>query len=194
MKQLLSFLLASVGVSCASRVNDKPLQDAKAIARVDKKSLNSCANTPDSRHCWGEVSVDTNYITTIPDTGHTVEVWLSAEEAICSPDGFERTCMTFNGTMPGPPIIANWGDELIVHVSNNMPTNGTTVHFHGVRQLDTVAYDGVPGVTQCPIPPGGSMTYKFKVTQYGSSWEVTNSEDYCSNPLLYSFVCLDINS
>ncbi|KAL8770436.1 MAG: hypothetical protein Q9209_003862 [Squamulea sp. 1 TL-2023] len=47
---------------------------------------------------------------------------------------------------------------------------GTTVHWHGVRQLHNVEYDGVPGVTQCPIPPGESMTYRYNVTQYGTSW------------------------
>lgn len=28
----------------------------------------------------------------------------------------------------------------------------------------------MPGVTQCPIAPGETMTYKFRATQYGSSW------------------------
>ena len=129
-----------------------------------------CQNTPTSRNCWGQYDIDTNYYTTFPDTGNTVEVWLSAEESICNQDGYERSCMTFNGTMPGPPIIANWGDNLIIHVTNNLPSDGTTVHWHGVRQLDSVQYDGVPGVTQCPIPPGETLTYRYKVTQYGSSW------------------------
>ncbi|KAM0239991.1 hypothetical protein ACHAPO_002970 [Fusarium lateritium] len=30
--------------------------------------------------------------------------------------------------------------------------------------------DGVPGVTQHPIKPGSSFTYKFHATQYGSFW------------------------
>lgn len=30
--------------------------------------------------------------------------------------------------------------------------------------------DGVPGVTQHPIKPGCSFTYKFTATQYGSFW------------------------
>lgn len=55
-------------------------------------------------------------------------------------------------------------------MNNNMELNGTTVHGHGVRQLDSVQYDGVPGVTQCPIAPGETLTYRYKVTQYGSSW------------------------
>ena len=33
-----------------------------------------------------------------------------------------------------------------------------------------VANDGVPGVTQCPIPPAGSFTYRFRATSYGTSW------------------------
>lgn len=30
--------------------------------------------------------------------------------------------------------------------------------------------DGVPGVTQRPIPPGDSFTYQFLATQHGSYW------------------------
>jgi FtsP/CotA-like multicopper oxidase with cupredoxin domain len=30
--------------------------------------------------------------------------------------------------------------------------------------------DGVPGVQQCPIPPGGSFTYSFLADLYGTSW------------------------
>lgn len=51
-----------------------------------------------------------------------------------------------------------------------METNGTTVHWHGLRQLNTAEMDGVPGVTQCPIAPGDTFTYSFRVTQYGSTW------------------------
>lgn len=48
--------------------------------------------------------------------------------------------------------------------------NGTTVHWHGLRQLNTNHMDGVNGVTQCPIAPGDTFTYKFRATQYGHSW------------------------
>lgn len=51
-----------------------------------------------------------------------------------------------------------------------MQTNGTSIHWHGLRQLDSSQMDGVPGVTQCPIAPGESLTYSFRATQYGSSW------------------------
>lgn len=67
-------------------------------------------------------------------------------------------------------IQADWGDTLKVHVTNNLVDNGTTIHWHGVRQLNTVAQDGVPGVTQCPLAPGEVQTYEFQVSQYGSTW------------------------
>lgn len=134
------------------------------------RSNQSCENTATSRHCWGSYNTDTNYYTTTPETGKTVEVWLSAEEGICNLDGYQRPCMTFNGTVPGPLIEANWGDNLIIHVTNNLRSNGTSVHWHGLRQLGSVEYDGVPGVTQCAIAPGDTLTYKFQATQYGSTW------------------------
>lgn len=129
-----------------------------------------CQNSPTSRGCWGDYSIDTDYYNVFPRTGRTVEVWLSIEETFCNPDGYERLCMTVNGTIPGPAIYADWGDHVVVHVTNNLRANGTAVHWHGVRQLGTVANDGVPGVTQCPTRPGDTMTYEFDVTQYGTSW------------------------
>lgn len=36
--------------------------------------------------------------------------------------------------------------------------------------LDSFEMDGVNGITQCPIAPQSKFTYRFKVTQYGTSW------------------------
>ncbi len=45
------------------------------------------------------------------------------------------------------------------------------IHFHGIRQNNTIPQDGVASITQCPIPgEGGKMTYKWTATQYGTSW------------------------
>ena len=81
--------------------------------------------------------------------------------------------MLINGQMPGPKIEANWGDEIIVHLTNNFAPdfhNGTSLHFHGIRQNYTNEMDGVSSITQCPIAPGKSMTYKWTATSYGTSW------------------------
>jgi FtsP/CotA-like multicopper oxidase with cupredoxin domain len=77
------------------------------------------------------------------------------------------------GSVPGPTIFADWGDEVIVHVINSLPSdthNGTSLHFHGLRQNYTNQADGVVSVTQCPIAPGETYTYQWRATQYGSSW------------------------
>ncbi|TVY92286.1 Laccase [Lachnellula willkommii] len=151
--------LASVVPSVSDLVSDLvPRQNA------------SCQNTATSRSCWGEYSVDTDYYSVTPDTGVTREYWLSVENTTVSPDGYSRFALTFNGTVPGPTIIADWGDNLVIHVTNNLEFNGTSIHWHGIRQLKSVEYDGVPGVTQCPIAPGDTLTYKFQATQYGSTW------------------------
>jgi len=128
-----------------------------------------CQNTPTSRQCWGKYNIDTDYYKVVPEGGLS-EHWLVAEEGPCAPDGFQRTCMMFNGTIPGPTITANWGDLVRIHVKNNMRSNGTSVHWHGVHMRESLLADGVPGVTQCPIAPGESMVYEFRATQYGSSW------------------------
>src|SRR3569833_1407329 len=44
------------------------------------------------------------------------------------------------------------------------------LHWHGFRQLNTNLHDGANGVTECPIPPGGSKTYSFLAHQYGTTW------------------------
>jgi len=58
----------------------------------------------------------------------------------------------------------------ITIVNNLINHNGTSVHWHGIRQLNSNWYDGVSGVTECPIPPGESATYTWRATQYGVSW------------------------
>lgn len=51
-----------------------------------------------------------------------------------------------------------------------MGDNGTSIHWHGIRQLNTNTQDGVNGITECPLAPGDSKTYTFVATQFGTSW------------------------
>jgi len=153
MKHLISTLAAAAGAS-ALYIPNGLFADIKSFfpARL-QHPLGQCQHSATSRDCWGAYNTETNWYEEWPSTGKTVEVWLSAQEGTCNQDGYERACMTFNGTIPGPTITAEWGDDLVIHVTNNMKLNGTSVHWHGLRQWGSVEYDGVPGVTQCPIPP-----------------------------------------
>lgn len=82
-----------------------------------------------------------------------------------NPDGaFERTAIGINGQWPIPQIDADVGDRVVVNVNNHLGNQSTSLHFHGLFMNGTTHMDGPPSVTQCDIPPGGSMTYNFTVS------------------------------
>lgn len=72
----------------------------------------------------------------------------------------------YNGQFPGPEIRVREGERLRIHVDNRLPGVGTTVHWHGIPVPN--AMDGVPGLTQAPIPAGGEMVYDYPATPAGS--------------------------
>jgi hypothetical protein len=71
----------------------------------------------------------------------------------------------YNGSMPGPLIEAVEGDRVRIVVHNKLP-EATTVHWHGLELPN--AMDGVPGLTQDPIPAGGMFVYEFDLHQNGT--------------------------
>ncbi|KAK4615403.1 Laccase-2 [Fulvia fulva] len=103
--------------------------------------------------------------------GITREYWLEVSVDPIAPDGYLKPLgQVFNHTYPGPHLQACWGDQIVVHVTNKIVHLGTTIHWHGIRQLNTTEHDGVNGVTQCPIAFGDTYTYNFTADQYGHTW------------------------
>lgn len=88
---------------------------------------------------------------------------------VVSPDGTETEGITINGQFPGPAIEATMGDRIQVQVVNQL-TKDFSIHWHGMRQFGTLRSDGVPGITQEPIPPGGSYLYDFEVADQMGTW------------------------
>ncbi|KZL86009.1 multicopper oxidase [Colletotrichum incanum] len=129
-------------------------------------------NTASTRSEWCDYSIDTDYGTEAPDTGVTREYWLELTDVTVAPDGVSRSAMAVNGSIPGPTLFADWGDTVKVHVINSLTSsnNGTSIHFHGIRQNYTNQHDGVSSITQCPTAPGDTITYTWKAIQYGSTW------------------------
>jgi len=85
--------------------------------------------------------------------------WVTA-----APDGTPRPVIGINNAWPCPKIEANVGDTVIVNLHNKLGNQTTGLHFHGINQINTDFMDGPSGVTQCPVPPGSSITYKFVVS------------------------------
>uniref|UniRef100_A0A2N9GRJ5 laccase n=1 Tax=Fagus sylvatica TaxID=28930 RepID=A0A2N9GRJ5_FAGSY len=63
---------------------------------------------------------------------------------------------------PGPRIVAREGDQLLIKVVNHVQNN-ISIHWHGIRQLQTGWADGPAYVTQCPIQTGNSYVYNFTI-------------------------------
>ncbi|KAF2839016.1 multicopper oxidase [Patellaria atrata CBS 101060] len=122
---------------------------------------------------WGNRNVsNTNPFEEYPDTGVVRTYDFTVSRGKLAPDGVEKNVMLINGAFPGPLIEANWGDTIQVTVHNNLgeEEEGTSMHWHGLTQKESQWFDGVPGVTQCPIAPNKKMTYSFKADMYGTSW------------------------
>ncbi|MEE8129488.1 MAG: multicopper oxidase family protein, partial [Vicinamibacterales bacterium] len=75
--------------------------------------------------------------------------------------------LAFNGQHPGPMIRVAAGSTIFVNFTNST-IYPTAVHWHGVR-LDN-RYDGVPGVTQEPVEPGGTFRYQIFFRDAGIYW------------------------
>jgi FtsP/CotA-like multicopper oxidase with cupredoxin domain len=163
---------ASDAVSSSNTTTASASTAATSTTSATSTSSACAGNTADDRSVWCDYDTSTDYYNDVPDTGVTREYWFELTDVTVAPDGYSRPAMAINGSIPGPTIIADWGDEVIVHVINSLTTsnNGSSIHFHGIRQNYTNQADGVTSVTQCPTAPGSTETYKWRAVQYGSSW------------------------
>jgi FtsP/CotA-like multicopper oxidase with cupredoxin domain len=81
--------------------------------------------------------------------------------------GRSVTMLGFNGQYPGPLIQVNQASTIVVRFVNRTDFP-TAIHWHGLRLENR--YDGVPHVTQEPVPPGGSFEYRVSFRDAGIFW------------------------
>lgn len=98
-------------------------------------------------------------------TGDTLV--LSAGRVRRTIHGREHVMYAFNGQSPGPLLWVDRGAEVTVRFVNRLD-QPSTVHWHGVR-LDW-RMDGVPHVSQAPVQPGESFTYRLRFPDAGMYW------------------------
>jgi FtsP/CotA-like multicopper oxidase with cupredoxin domain len=147
-------------------------------------------NTATNRQCWTTspaFNINTDYYTSWPNTGVTRSYTFTLTEHNTWTGGDGRTkikAMLVNGQFPGPTINANWGDRINITIINNLQTNGSSIHYHGLHQLNSNTMDGAGGVTECPIAPTKSKTHSFIATQYGTAWYHSHFSGQYGNGLL----------
>ena len=103
------------------------------------------------------------------------KVTLTAEKApVRLASGQEVNAWTFNGRAPGPELRVRRGDLVQVTLVNKDIGDGVTIHWHGLDVPN--AEDGVAGVTQNAVEPGGRYVYRFRPEQVGTFWYHTHQD------------------
>ena len=101
--------------------------------------------------------------------GATVEMTIVAHHAVLNADGTYLRNPLFNGTLPGPAIVAHAGDTLALTFVNDMKKEGLSIRFQPIKQQNNNHMDGTPFVSEMPIlPDGGFRTYTIPVPRPGT--------------------------
>lgn len=77
-----------------------------------------------------------------------------------------KTPLWLYADAPLPLIRATRGEPLRIRFSNDLPTEHSSIHWHGIRVPN--AMDGVPYITQKPVEPGSGYVYEFTPPDAGT--------------------------
>jgi FtsP/CotA-like multicopper oxidase with cupredoxin domain len=75
--------------------------------------------------------------------------------------------LAYNNRVPGPLLRVRYGQRFRARFVNHTGSV-STVHWHGMILPNRM--DGVPNVTQVPVPEGGEFIYEFKPDPPGFRW------------------------
>jgi CopA family copper-resistance protein len=84
-----------------------------------------------------------------------------------------KHAIAVNGQIPMPTLTFTEGDTAEIYVHNLMAEE-TSLHWHGIFLPNQ--YDGVPNLTQMPIPPHATHLYRFPIVQHGTHWYHSHSK------------------
>jgi ZIP family zinc transporter len=81
--------------------------------------------------------------------------------------GLTVMALTYNGVVPGPALVVDQGDRVVIDYTNDLAV-GDTLHLHGIHG-EPPSMDGVGGITQPFVAPhGGRYRYAFTAHQSGT--------------------------
>ena len=97
----------------------------------------------------------------------TVHYDLHVRDTVVTYGGKSKHAIAVNGQIPMPTLEFTQGDRAEITVYNHLKES-TALHWHGIFLPNKE--DGVPYLTQMPIAPGESYTYRFPIIQNGTHW------------------------
>ena len=125
------------------------------------------AASPTRRHLIGPHSPQVAAAEAARHATGTVQAGVAPEAGHVDLGGPVVATWSYGGQVPGPEIRVRKGQTLQALLVNQLPVE-TTVHWHGVAIRNDM--DGVPGMTQAPVPASREYTYKFTVAEPGTYW------------------------
>lgn len=96
-----------------------------------------------------------------------------------------RQAITVNQQIPAPTLHFKQGDHVVINVHNQLDKK-TSVHWHGI--ILPWQMDGVEGITQTAIPPGGVFRYEFTLRQAGTYWYHAHADTQEQEGLYGAFI------
>ncbi|MFZ0032088.1 MAG: multicopper oxidase domain-containing protein [Candidatus Cybelea sp.] len=103
--------------------------------------------------------------------------------------GLSVMANTYNGVVPGPALVVHQGDTLVLDYTNNGRTPDS-IHLHGVHDIP-VSMDGVGGISQPLVPPGGHFVYHFVADQPGTFIYHTHDDEAMLDSGLYGAIIVE---
>ncbi|WP_238164003.1 multicopper oxidase family protein [Kribbella pittospori] len=145
-----------------------------ALSLAPTASVTGGGGAAPSSHQHHQLSVADLRGALTPAPGGTVRrhVLTARTTTVRLPSGRELQAWTYDGQLPGPPITATEGDLIEVTLRNADIDEGVTIHWHGYDVA--CGEDGVPGLTQDWVAPGGEFVYHFRADQVGTYWYHTH--------------------
>ena len=140
-------------------------------AGSDKPVAPPAVSLPSAQHPFRPASNTPVVTTEVGDLAYTVDggakVFHLVAEVLRQQIHPDKTIDVwgFNGSAPGPTIQVNQGDHVRIIFDNHLP-EPSSIHWHGFE--DMVGYDGMPGISQEPVKPGGRFVYEFDIHQTGT--------------------------
>jgi FtsP/CotA-like multicopper oxidase with cupredoxin domain len=94
----------------------------------------------------------------------------------------------FNNSLPGPVLHVYQNQTVRVRIFNDFTTESLSVHFHGIRQVNTPESDGIGRVTQLSILPGSSFLHEFVAVDTGTFWYHSHVHSQTAMGLMGGFI------
>lgn len=128
--------------------------DIEAMAAMDEAMHETMMQFPAETEGTGNVPLEPEIL---EDGTKRFELTASIVPWEVEPGKFVEA-WAYNGMVPGPWMKVEVGDNVQVHIQNDLPM-GTDIHWHGIATPNSM--DGVAPYTQDVIEPGDDFLYEF---------------------------------